>query len=451
MKVFIDVGAYDGDTLEKAMALYPDCDRFYAFEPYPPNFAKLCQKYGQRPEVILSNQAAATADGTSKLFLHQSLHHQAGADEGGTLESSKNNIDHHQFVEVPTVDLARFIKDTFTPDDELILKLDIEGAEYDILEQMVANQSIDYIDNLYCEWHQHKTNITIERHQALIKKLATAGLPVTGDNRFDEFSQSKNATTFSIVIATFNRRGILKQLLDSLYQQTDKDFEVIVAIDGSSDGTADMLTDYRPTAPFELRWIDTNLPNTYGLATARNMGIKAARGPIVAILDDDSFPTSEFVSEHRKTVTTKTLTGGARLSTDPNDNLDQKNQAYLETYGDSTPQKFKPVVNFKWVVENNTCMFKPDWLASGLFDETIRAYGGIGQKFNQELIKREYQYQFNPRAAIVHHAEYRQNKSYPRLKTKTINVYFKNTLKRLAPPLYNLAKKVKQHLEYHRV
>lgn len=45
----------------------------------------------------------------------------------------------------------------------------------------------------------------------------------------------------SIIIPTFNRRDILKQLLDSLRVQTLKAFEIIVVVDGSTDGTDEML------------------------------------------------------------------------------------------------------------------------------------------------------------------------------------------------------------------
>lgn len=261
----------------------------------------------------------------------------------------------------------------------------------------------------------------------------------------------------SIVIVTFNRETVLKELLDSFKDQTDKDFEVVVAIDGSSDGTQEMLEEYKKTSPFELRWLDTGLKNEYGLAVARNMGIKEARGEVIVILDDDSFPVPEFVAEHKKTVAPMTLTGGGRTSTDPDDTeLKDKMRAYLETYGDSTPQKFKPIPKYKWVVENNTCMYKKDWLSSGLFNESIRTYGSIGQVFNRNLIKKGFRYQFNPRAAIIHHVEYKQNDMYDKgrdevLKTPIGSISGNNIrrfLRNKLPFFYNYLKKIKHWIEY---
>jgi len=457
MKIFIDLGAYDGDTIEKALKLYPDFDSFYAFEPYPPNFKKLLQKYEGDKRIVLFEKAVAKYDGKANLFLHKNLKNNNGADEGSTLEKSKNNINLNNFAEVQTIDFSKFILENFNTSDEIILKIDIEGTEYDLLEKMIADKSIKYIKKIYCEWHKHKTDITEERHNSLVQRLNQLGFRLTGKNEDDEFSKIGENSYFSIVIATFNRKNVVKELLDSLRQQTDKDFEVIVVVDGSSDGTQEMLEEYKKTSPFELRWLDTGLINEYGLAIARNMGIKETRGKVVAILDDDSFPVSEFVAEHKKTVAPMTLTGGGRISTNPDDNeLKDKMRAYLETYGDSIPQKFKPIPKYKWVVENNTCMYKKDWLSSGLFDESIRTYGRIGQTFNRTLIKKGFKYQFNPRAIIVHHVEYKQNKIYDKEKDESfktpiglINVNkIRVFLTKKFPLLYIFLKKIKHWAEY---
>lgn len=457
MKIFIDLGAYDGDTVEKALKLYSNFDFFYAFEPYLPNLEKLRQKYKDNKKIIIFDKAAATYDGRAKFFLHKNIKDKNGADEGSTLEKSKNNVDLNNFVEVQTIDLSKFILENFKTSDEIVLKMDIEGTEYELLEKMIKDGSIKYIRALYCEWHKHKTDISEERHNSLVQKLNQLGFRLTGENDTDEFSRIKPNADFSIVITTFNRKNVLKELLDSLGWQTDKNFEVVVAVDGSSDGTQKMLEEYVKTSPFELRWLDTGLKNEYGLAVARNMGIKEARGEVIVILDDDSFPVPEFVAEHKKTVDPKTLTGGGRISTNPNDTeLKDKMRAYLETYGDSVPQKFKPIPKYKWVVENNTCMYKKDWLSSGLFDESIRTYGSIGQTFNRNLIKKGFRYQFNPRAAIIHHVEYKQNDMYDKgrdevLKTPIGSISGNNIrmfLTKKFPFIYNFLKKIKHWVEY---
>ena len=421
------------------------------------NFEKLEKKFKDNHRVKIFQKAASVFEGKSKFFLHKDIGKRKDAEEGSTLEKTKNNIDISNSIEVETVDFSKFILENFKASDEIVLKIDIEGTEYDLLEKMIGDESIKLISKLFCEWHKHKTDITKERHNHLIEKLNQLDFHLTGNNETDEFSKIGTRISFSIVIATFNRKNVLKELLDSLRQQIDKDFEVIVSVDGSSDGTQEMLEEYVKTSPFELRWLDTGLKNEYGLAVARNMGIKEARGEAVVILDDDSFPVPEFVAEHKKTVAPKTLTGGGRISTDPNDTeLKDKMRAYLETYGDSIPQKFKPIPKYKWVVENNTCMYKKDWLSSGLFDESIRTYGSIGQVFNRNLIKKGFKYQFNPRAAIAHHVEYKQNNTYERRKDETFKTVIgpvninaiRMFLAKKFPSTYYVIKKIKHWIEY---
>ena len=87
----------------------------------------------------------------------------------------------------------------------------------------------------------------------------------------------------SIVIPTFNRQKALQQSLESLTKQTILNFEVVVAIDGSSDGTDKMLEKMAPKLPFRLRYYwQTNK----GRSAARNLGIKNAAAKIILFIDD---------------------------------------------------------------------------------------------------------------------------------------------------------------------
>jgi FkbM family methyltransferase len=54
---------------------------------------------------------------------------------------------------LPCIDLAAFVMDNFNPDDYLVLKLDIEGAEYDVLQRMIETNAINWLNELYAEYH----------------------------------------------------------------------------------------------------------------------------------------------------------------------------------------------------------------------------------------------------------------------------------------------------------
>lgn len=101
----------------------------------------------------------------------------------------------------------------------------------------------------------------------------------------------------SVIIPTFNRTDLLKETVDSVRNQTFRDFEIIVVDDGSTDGTSEWLM----TQP-DLRVLtQTNS----GIATSRNNGAAQARGQWLAFLDHDDLWAEdklkvqvEFVNEN---------------------------------------------------------------------------------------------------------------------------------------------------------
>ncbi len=102
------------------------------------------------------------------------------------------------------------------------------------------------------------------------------------------------APEISIVIATFNRRGLLARTLPRVLDQDlpPEQRETIVVVDGSTDGTERMLND-----PVFAQVRAISQPNR-GLAAARNAGLFAARGTVVLFLDDDLLCERDLVRRH---------------------------------------------------------------------------------------------------------------------------------------------------------
>ena len=102
----------------------------------------------------------------------------------------------------------------------------------------------------------------------------------------------------SVVIPTHNRCARLKETLAALTRQTmpASSFEVIVAMDATTDGTDAML---RSTAwPFALRSV---IPEGRGAAAARNVGARATHGQRLVFLDDDILVDEGFLAAHHAT------------------------------------------------------------------------------------------------------------------------------------------------------
>ncbi|MDX2031121.1 MAG: glycosyltransferase family A protein [Blastocatellia bacterium] len=98
----------------------------------------------------------------------------------------------------------------------------------------------------------------------------------------------------SVIIPTYNRARLLPRSLQSVLSQTCDRYEVIVADDGSSDGTDEVLAQWQERFGERMRTL--RLEHA-GVACARNAGLAASRGRWVAFLDSDD----EWLPNHLET------------------------------------------------------------------------------------------------------------------------------------------------------
>lgn len=100
----------------------------------------------------------------------------------------------------------------------------------------------------------------------------------------------------SVLMPTFDRADLLGRVLEAYDRQSgDAPFEVVAVDDGSSDGTASLLSSFSARR-FSLRPI--LLQENGGPARARNAALAAARAPLVLIVGDDILPGPDFVARH---------------------------------------------------------------------------------------------------------------------------------------------------------
>jgi len=99
----------------------------------------------------------------------------------------------------------------------------------------------------------------------------------------------------TIVVPTFNRREIVQHTLATIFAQNSPSsaYEVIVVVDGSTDGTAEALRALRPACRFRVIEQENR-----GLAGARNTGFRAAEAALVLFLDDDMLCDPGLVAAH---------------------------------------------------------------------------------------------------------------------------------------------------------
>ena len=120
------------------------------------------------------------------------------------------------------------------------------------------------------------------------------------------FDARRPRPAVSVVVCTYNGRRTIRECLEGVCRLEYPDFEVIVVDDGSTDGTAEVVGEY------DVRLIRTE---NLGLSCARNTGLRAATGGIVAYLDDDAWPDPHWLSylAHTFATTDHAAVGGPNL------------------------------------------------------------------------------------------------------------------------------------------
>ena len=107
-------------------------------------------------------------------------------------------------------------------------------------------------------------------------------------NRIIEIIKSKKYIEnpkISVIIPVYNVEKFLRECLDSVVNQTMKDIEIICINDGSTDGSLDILKEY---ATKDDRIIVVNQTNGFA-GSARNSGLKIARGEYIQFVDSDDY------------------------------------------------------------------------------------------------------------------------------------------------------------------
>lgn len=94
----------------------------------------------------------------------------------------------------------------------------------------------------------------------------------------------------SIILCTYNRASLLPRAIDSVLKQINKDWELIIIDDGSSDGTYPLVKKYMHNEPRIVYYFHHN----QGLAQARNRGLRLANGEYICFVDSDD----EFAPSH---------------------------------------------------------------------------------------------------------------------------------------------------------
>lgn len=169
-KIFLDCGANNGCSARMFRGLYDKKEEYeiYSFEPNP-----VFDEWFDDLEVNLIKKAVWIRD--EEMIFYQVENRANGKESGASTLNQTKAMGHENVVvhelKVEAFDFSTWVFDSFDPEDEIILKMDIEGSEYEVLHKMCDDGTIAFIDKLYIEFHWQKIGLAKEDHDYLVERL----------------------------------------------------------------------------------------------------------------------------------------------------------------------------------------------------------------------------------------------------------------------------------------
>jgi glycosyltransferase involved in cell wall biosynthesis len=116
----------------------------------------------------------------------------------------------------------------------------------------------------------------------------------------------------SVIVSTYNREDALDAALRALSRQSDRNFEVVIADDGSGPATARVAHEWaaKTALPVKHVWHEDC---GFRLSDIRNRGIRASAGAYILFLDGDCIARPNFVAAHRRLAEPGWFVTGTRI------------------------------------------------------------------------------------------------------------------------------------------
>ncbi len=116
----------------------------------------------------------------------------------------------------------------------------------------------------------------------------------------------------AVIVTTYNRPDALAAVLEGYLAQTDLDFELVVADDGSTPDSRAVVESYQARAPFPIRHV-WHEDQGFRAAAIRNRAAAATNAEYIVFTDGDCIPPPHFVAAHRKLAERGHFLSGNRL------------------------------------------------------------------------------------------------------------------------------------------
>lgn len=163
--LYIDLGANCGKTIDSFLEEYPDAI-VHGFEPTPSLSAKLKEKYKDNLNVTIHACAVGIEDGEKDFFINPT------DPQSNTLMKNQKckdywAVDYQSPIKVKVIDFTEWLKSHIGQYKRIVVKMDIEGAEYEILPKMLLEGLVEACDEMRIEYHRRMYSVSKKEHRDL--------------------------------------------------------------------------------------------------------------------------------------------------------------------------------------------------------------------------------------------------------------------------------------------
>lgn len=298
-KIFLDCGAHDGCSVQMFINSHMDFNEYeiYSFECDNLRFDQLSSKGLELglTKFYPIKKAVWISDG-KKIF------------DGWQLTDTESSDDN---TGVESIDLSKFILDNFAKDDYIVLKMDIEGAEYKVVDKMYEDGSLKYISKFYGELHGPKKGYSIEDNNKLLTQIWENDLKLLNwdalEGTYDEIeivpintpgsyttsstprvghAYKKNMNKITFCIPSKSNLRYLKTCIPSIRKNSyRKDHDIIIFVDQDEDGTVEWLEQVKDE--YNITYFVNPNDYLFGIGSAYDYCIKKSTTDIFMIFHAD--------------------------------------------------------------------------------------------------------------------------------------------------------------------
>lgn len=168
-RIFLDIGAHDGQTLAEVIKPGHGFDQVFAFEPMPAQFDHLVGKFGGSPRVHLLNYGLADVDGWRLMY-------GTNVDMEASIFPEKNDLVDPGFATLCAFTSASaFFRQHIPAGETVVAKLNCEGSEAIIINDMIDSGEIWKLSHFMVDFDVRKIPGQEHTESEVLARLAAIG------------------------------------------------------------------------------------------------------------------------------------------------------------------------------------------------------------------------------------------------------------------------------------